>query len=136
MSTEPSHDTSPGHLSPSFAVSCSRTDGGPLIAEISGDVDIANAQRLVDAVIAGVEANPKPGVVLDFTGVAFMDSTGLRAILEIARRLDEEAAGIVLMNPADSVRKLLSLAGLDDRIPVAAGVDQAQAFLSAPTDRG
>lgn len=134
MATGRSHDTSDGQLIP-FAVRCSRADGGPLVAAVSGDVDIANAGELVDAVLTGVEANAKAGVVLDFTTVAFMDSTGLRAILEIARRLDEEAAGIVVINPAGSVRKLLSLAGLDDRIPVVEDIGQAAAFLSAPTDR-
>ena len=135
MSTGPSHDTTPGQLVP-FAVECSRSATGPLIATISGDVDIANAETLVDAVIAGTEADPKSGVVLDFAAVEFMDSTGLRAVLKIAQRLDEDAAGLVLMRPASSVRKLLSLAGMDDRFPVAVSLDQAKAFLTAPGNGG
>lgn len=135
MSTGPAHETSPGQLTP-FSVDCSRADAGPLIAAIAGDVDIANAEALVDAVFTAFQTDPKPGVVLDFTAVDFMDSTGIRAILEIARHLDDEdAAGLVLLNPATPVAKLLSLAGLDDRIPVAADLDQALALLSAPVDR-
>jgi anti-sigma B factor antagonist len=131
MSTGPSHETSSGQLIP-FAVECSRADAGPLVAAISGDVDIANAEILVDTVSAETKSARKPGVVLDFTAVDFMDSTGLRAILEIARRLEDDAAGLVLMNPANSVRKLLSLAGLDDRIRVATDLAQAEAMLAAP----
>jgi anti-sigma B factor antagonist len=132
MSTGPAHETSPGQLIP-FSVDCARVDAGPLVAAISGDLDIANAETLVDAVIGGVQADPKPGVVLDFTAVDFMDSTGIRAILEIARHLEDgEGAGLVLMNPANAVGKLLALAGLDNRIPVAVGLEQALALLAAP----
>jgi anti-sigma B factor antagonist len=130
MSTGPSNDAPPGQLT-AFSVECSRPDGGPLIAAISGDLDIANADLLTDAVLVP-DLDPKPGVVLDFTGVDFMDSTGLRAVLEIARRLEDDDAGLVLLSPADSVRKLLGLAGLDDRIPVAVSLPQAHAFLTAP----
>ncbi|HEY5198844.1 MAG TPA: STAS domain-containing protein [Solirubrobacteraceae bacterium] len=134
MSPGPANETSPGQLIP-FSVDCSRAAPGPLIAVIAGDVDIANAETLVDAVITGVQTDPKPGVVLDFTAVDFMDSTGIRAILEIARHLDgEDAAGLVLMNPVSAVAKLLSLAGLDDRIPVAVGLEQAVALLAAPAN--
>jgi anti-sigma B factor antagonist len=135
MSTGPSHGITPGQLV-SFSVDCSRAGAGPLVAAIAGDVDIANAGVLVDTVIAGLEADPKSGVVLDFTSVEFMDSTGLRALLEIARRLDEDGAGLVLLNPATSVRKLLALAGLDDRIPVAISLDQAHASLGRPAGPG
>lgn len=103
-----------------------------MIATLLGDVDIANAGLLVDAVIAETQTDPAPRVVLDFTGVRFMDSTGLRAILEIAQRLEEDAGGVVLLNPVNSVRKLLSLAGLDERIPVVGSLEQAEVVLAAP----
>jgi anti-anti-sigma factor len=130
MSTGP-HEPPPTQLV-RFSVDCARLPAGSMIATLSGDLDIANAELLVESVIAGVETDPPLGVVLDFTGVPFMDSTGLRAILEIAQRLEEDAAGLVLLNPANSVSKLLSLAGLDERIPVVASMEQAEAVLAAP----
>lgn len=131
MSTGPSHDTPPTRLTP-FSVECSRRDSGPTIAMVCGDVDIASAGRLVEAVTAGAEPAPQAGVVLELTAVEFMDSTGIRAILEIAGGLDQHNGGLVLLNPADSVAKLLTLAGIDERIPVAASLEQADAILAAP----
>lgn len=131
ISTGPSHEPSPGRLTP-FSVQCSRRSTGPVVATLSGDVDIANAGQLVDAVIAETQTDPAPGVVLDFTRVPFMDSTGLRAILEIAQRLEQDAGGVVLLNPVNSVRKLISLAGLDERIPVVGSLEQADVVLAAP----
>jgi anti-sigma B factor antagonist len=132
MSTGPSQSSSPGPLAP-FSVECSQARGGSLIATITGDIDIATAETLVSAVTAGVAANPTTGVVLDFAAVGFMDSTGLRALLEIDRAL-EDGTGLVLLSPANAVRKLLTLAGLDDRIPVATTLDQAQIILEGPVN--
>jgi anti-anti-sigma factor len=104
------------------------TGGGdrPLVAAISGDVDIATAASMAEAVIAALDAAPACGVVLDFTNVGFMDSSGLRAVLDISRRVDAGTSSLVLMNPNRPVRKLLSLAGLDERMPVATSLDRAQ----------
>jgi len=135
MSTGPSHDVTPGPLS-SFTVTCTRAEAGPLVAAITGDLDIANAGILVDTVIPEIGGGPTSGVVLDFSAVDFMDSTGLRALLEIARRLEDDAARLVLLNPAGSVRKLLALAGLDERIPVAISLEQAEASLGRPAGPG
>jgi anti-sigma B factor antagonist len=129
MSTGPSDDAQATQLTP-FSVGCSRRDGGPTIATICGDLDIASAALLVDAVSAGAAPAPQAGVVLELTGVDFMDSTGVRAILEIAGELDELGGGLVLLNPANPVAKLLSLAGIDGRIPVAASLEQADAILA------
>jgi len=130
MSTGPSHETSPGRLVP-FSVKCSRRPTGSLVATLCGDLDIANAGILVDAVFPAAETIPAAGVVLDFTDVAFMDSSGLRAVLEIARRLEHDAAGLALLNPVNAVGKLLSLAGLDGRIPVVGSLEQAETVLAA-----
>ncbi len=109
-----------------FSVAVTGGDDRPLVAAISGDVDIATAASLSEAVIAALDTAPGCGVVLDFTNVGFMDSSGLRAVLDISRRVDAGTSSLVLMSPNRPVRKLLSLAGLDDRMPVATSLDQAQ----------
>jgi anti-sigma B factor antagonist len=118
-----------------FSVDCSRRDGGPTIAVVSGDVDIASAEILVDAVSAAAEPAPQAGVVLDLTGVDFMDSTGIRAVLEIAGGLDAHGGALVLLSPVSSVAKLLSLSGIDHRVPVATSLEQAEAILAGPERR-
>jgi anti-anti-sigma factor len=109
-----------------FSVAVSGGADRPLVAAIAGDVDIATAASLSEAVIAALDRAPGCGVVLDFTNVGFMDSSGLRSVLDISRRVDAGTSRLVLMNPNRPVRKLLSLAGLDERMPVATTLDQAQ----------
>jgi anti-anti-sigma regulatory factor len=45
--------------------------------------------------------------VLELSGVSFLDSSGIKAVVALAREL--EGRGLVLRNPADNVRKVLGL---------------------------
>ncbi len=111
-----------------FSVAFSAGDG-PLVATVHGDVDLASAADLQERVLSEVEERAADGVILDFTGVGFMDSTGLRALLEISRHLELRPRPVVLLSPNRSVRKLMALAGLDERVPIAAGLREAEAQL-------
>ncbi len=113
-----------------FSVKVTGGGGRALIAAVAGDVDIATANDMSAAVIAALEDHPRAAVILDFSNVGFMDSSGLRAVLDISRRLDLGDAGLVLLNPNRPVRKLLSLAGLDERMAVATTLDEAESILA------
>ena len=112
-----------------FSVNVTGGGGRALVAAVAGDVDIATANDMSAAVIAALEDHPGLGVILDFSNVGFMDSSGLRAVLDISRRLDLGAASLVLLSPNRPVRKLLSLAGLDERMSLATTLDEAEAIL-------
>jgi anti-anti-sigma factor len=113
-----------------FSVSLSGGGADPLLATVAGDVDIATAAALADAVLSALDESPDSGVVLDFTNVGFMDSSGLRAVLDISRRLEPGPTGLVLLSPNRPVRKLLSLAGLDEHMPIATTLAEAEAMLA------
>ncbi len=113
-----------------FSIALSGGGDRPLLATVAGDVDIATAGSMADAVLSALGDAPTPGVVLDFTNVGFMDSSGLRAVLDISRRLDGGTRSLVLLSPNRPVRKLLSLAGLDGHLPVATTLDEAESILA------
>ncbi|GAC1436328.1 MAG: hypothetical protein NVSMB51_07550 [Solirubrobacteraceae bacterium] len=81
------------------------------------------------AVLQTIDERAAEGLILDFTDVGFMDSTGLRAVLAISRRLELRPHAVVLLSPTRAVRKLLTLAGLDERMPVATSLEQARSLL-------
>jgi anti-anti-sigma factor len=114
-----------------FSIAISGGGDRPLLATVAGDVDIATAGSMADAVLSALGDAPTPGVVLDFTNVGFMDSSGLRAVLDISRRLDGGTRSVVLLSPNRPVRKLLSLAGLDEHMPVATTLAEAESILAA-----
>lgn len=91
---------------------------------LSGELDLSSAGRLLDAVSAccldGAEQ-----LVLDVGALQFLDSTGLRAILD-SRTLCEEHECSFSLQPARErvpyqVRRLLQITGLLDRLPFPPG---------------
>ncbi len=73
---------------------------------LEGELDIATAGDLSE-VLRTAATNDDP-VVLDFEGVSFMDSSGLRALLEGAG-LPEESGPVVILNPTAQVRRVLDI---------------------------
>lgn len=73
---------------------------------LQGELDMATAddlsQLLRDSSTSG------DLIVLDFSGVSFMDSSGLRALLEAAGRPNENGS-VVILNPSPQVRRVLDI---------------------------
>ncbi|MBA3737014.1 MAG: STAS domain-containing protein [Actinobacteria bacterium] len=73
---------------------------------LDGELDMATADDLSQLLkVAVLECRP---LVLDFSGVSFMDSSGLRALLEAAGQT-EEGGCVVVVNPAAQVRRVLDI---------------------------
>ena len=94
--------------------------GGRHTLALRGELDLVSAPRLVDSVMRASEEGADE-VVLDLTGLEFLDSTGLRAILD-ASAICEERGCRLRMAPAreqvpEQVRRLLQITGLLERLP-------------------
>ena len=84
-----------------------------------GELDVASSPRLLEAVAELGEAGSLDGpVVIDMAGVGFMDSSGLRALLDCERWCRDAGRGFALGRPTDSVRRVLELVDLLDTLTV------------------
>ncbi|MCW3040687.1 MAG: anti-sigma factor antagonist [Solirubrobacterales bacterium] len=83
----------------------------------TGELDLVTAPLLARALReAAVEADR--AILLDLTGVTFMDSSGLAAVLEAVQR-SRESAGTLRISPGNgAVVRVLELAGLLDGLPL------------------
>ncbi|HEX4952576.1 MAG TPA: STAS domain-containing protein [Thermoanaerobaculia bacterium] len=66
-------------------------------------------------------------VVLDFSQINYIDSTGLGELVGYLGRFGERKRKVILVQPAERVRKLLEVAGLLSLFPIYDSVDQAVA---------
>jgi anti-sigma B factor antagonist len=66
-------------------------------------------------------------IVVDLAGVDFMDSSGLAVLISGLRRTNERQGALALVSPTPSVRRVLSITGLDKVFPIYDSVDQATA---------
>jgi len=104
---------------------------GAVVARLTGEVDMSNAQELTDAVL-GATTNDALGVVLDLTDVHYLDSAGIHLIyrLEESLRIRGQRLGLVI--PATSpVNDALRLAGVCRDGNVFVAVDAALELLRA-----
>jgi anti-sigma B factor antagonist len=65
--------------------------GDPAIAEISGEMDIASAAWLRDALLLAIRRHG-PAICVDLHGVTFLDCSGIGVLLATARRARLEGA--------------------------------------------
>jgi anti-sigma B factor antagonist len=72
---------------------------------LEGELDMATAGGLTDLLRTTAESDDP--IVLDFSGVTFMDSSGLRALLQAAR--SDDCGPVVVKDPSAQVRRLLEI---------------------------
>jgi anti-sigma B factor antagonist len=84
-----------------------------LTIELEGEVDLATARLLEDALTA-LDTAPLESVVVDLRGLTFIDSTGLRAILAGRDHCAEGGVEFLLVPGPPQVQRLFSLVGLLD----------------------
>jgi len=81
---------------------------------IVGEIDASNAGQLADALATRPDTNDA-AVELDLAGVTFIDSSGLRALLQLADSVEAEGGCTVIRNPSEPVLKLLTITQLESR---------------------
>jgi anti-sigma B factor antagonist len=75
------------------------------------------------AALSGSE--PPERLVLDLRAVSFMDTSGIRLLVELLRREAAGGPGVVLVESHPAVRRLLDIAGLTDRLRLVGDLEQA-----------
>ncbi len=91
-------------------------EGGVCLVALAGAIDIIGAQQL-DTPMTTV-ANTHRAVVIDLSGVAFIASMGLRALIHITRAMNSKGGKVALLNPSAGVTSVLETNGISDLIPV------------------
>ena len=68
--------------------------------------------------LEAVETHHPKEIVLDLAELSFMDVTGLRTILDAARRARRVGSAVVIANPLPHIIRLLELTAIDQSLQV------------------
>ena len=79
-----------------------------------GELDIATVETLRVACDA---INGARSLVLDLRGLSFIDSSGLRLLVEIHRHAQSNGLQLSLIAPSDPADRAIRLSGLDQALP-------------------
>ena len=77
---------------------------------LAGELDMGGA-RVLEREVAGLPSGPCE-LILDLRGVTFMDSSGLRAILMLARRCEQRGVPFSLTYGVPCVMRVFEVCGL------------------------
>lgn len=90
----------------------SQDDGGTSLLAVAGELDVATAPSLREALLRLLDRDDVPHVRLDASGVTFADSSGLAVLLMGAQRWHEREREFTLCTPSPTLERLLDLAGV------------------------
>lgn len=99
------------------------------VAVVAGEVDVSSAAALRDGLTELIATGTS--VVVDLTGVAFLDSTGLGALVTARKTAEDHGVSLLLVCSADRILKLFTITGLDGVFTICQSVDEAQAQVTA-----
>jgi anti-sigma B factor antagonist len=94
----------------SFLIAQESVDGTPLVRML-GELDVSTVPKLREVMEQLFEEGAS-SLALDFSGVTFVDSTGLGALLGAKRRVMERSGQIYLLGTSDPLERLLQMLSL------------------------
>jgi anti-sigma B factor antagonist len=93
-----------------------RRAGDAVIVAPEGEIDLATTELVARELAAA--RDEAAAVVLDLRGVGFMDSSGLRMLVEAQREAERLGSSLTLVRGPAAVQRLLDLTGLTERLTI------------------
>jgi anti-sigma B factor antagonist len=101
------------------------TEGEHLTLSVAGELDLSGVPVLAQHVDGQIESDHR-ALTLDLSGVTFMDSSGLRLLIELNERAQRDAWSLSLIPPKhESAKLVLRMTGADSALPFADHSDGA-----------
>jgi anti-anti-sigma factor len=88
------------------------------VVELYGELDIAGLDFVADE-LARVEESDAQRILVDLSALEFIDSSGLRVLLEAAARSARDSGRVSFLRPQGAVARVMALTQMDERLPFA-----------------
>ena len=91
--------------------------GGQVVVVVAGQVDLATAPQLAEALALARREAPQE-IVADLTKVDFLDSVGVRVLVEAAREAGQQDSSLSVRGATGWVARVLEITGVEDYLRV------------------
>jgi anti-anti-sigma factor len=92
-----------------------RREGEVPVLVLSGELDIGVVGQVVQS-LEPLQMERPPVLMLDLRDLSFMDSSGLRLVLEADMRARREGRRLVVVRGPEAVHRVFTVAALDKRL--------------------
>jgi anti-sigma B factor antagonist len=97
-----------------------------VVVTLTGEVDATTAGQLRDVLEARAPSGTRR-LIVDLSGLEFMDSMGMHVLMRVHRTLEERGGWLSLVAPQHAVMRLLRLSGVEQAIPIYDSISEAVA---------
>jgi anti-anti-sigma factor len=80
---------------------------------VEGLIKLGESAEFFSAALENVLKNENTNVIIDFTKIDYIDSTGIGELVGYMTKFSTQNRKLILVNPSDRVQKLMKLAKLD-----------------------
>ena len=98
------------------------TKNNALVAKLFGDLDEYTAEYVrmsLDKILESAHFAQGSTVILDFSHVSFMDSTGIGVLIGRYKKYQKKQVNLQISNPPAQVDRILKMAGIYSLMPLA-----------------
>ncbi len=103
--------------------------GQVFILDLSGEIDREGAKVFQERAAKALDSGEQR-LLVDFTGVTYINSPGLSVLILIAKRLQGSGGKFVLTGAGEPIQKVLKISGLTSLMTMTADRDAAMPFLA------
>ena len=100
-----------------------------LVVHLYGEIDQYAANEIKGKIDVEIETTNKKNIVMDLSGVDFMDSSGIGLIVGRYKHAKALGHNFSVCGGKDTIRKVVELSGIIKVIPLLKSVSEAEEFL-------
>lgn len=108
-----------------LSVECEVVDGGVRVVTVRGEIDHDVKDILSEALLLEDGSVAPQRIVVDVSGVTFMDSSGINVFVAAYQQVSDVQGWLRIAGARESVLRVLTLVGVDAFIPCHPTVEQA-----------
>ena len=115
---------------PHFELREQSSERGAHVICVRGEIHLTTAPRFSEHLTEAIESG-KTAIVLDMSGVEFIDSTGLSVLLNGLRLMGQRQGRLALVSANPTVLRLFHITGLEGTFDIFGDRDAAIAHVTA-----
>ena len=97
-----------------------RHEADAVVVALAGELDLPAAPLARDALARALH-EPRQRLIIDLSGLTFIDSSGLHVLLQAERRCRNTGRGLIVRPGPPNVHKVFELTNMVARLPFASG---------------
>lgn len=95
-----------------LSIDTHRVNGGAVRLAVAGQVDLATCEHLRTAIQDSLTEAHITELIVDLDQVSFLDSTGIRALIEGSKLATDRGVRYLVTNPRKIVHQVLDITGV------------------------